>query len=275
MKTEKRMEFKIIKKEDENIHKYPTDDLKIVKDFADKLQVELGDFLAGVVMFGSVVRRESTEKSDIDVLVVIDDLSFQLTDPLVETYRLIIERIIAKVSVKLHVTSMTLTSFWEYSKAGDPVVVNILRDGVGIVDSGFFAPLHMLLKQGRIRPSEESVWRYFGRSPKTLVNSRWHLLQATLDLYWAVIDSAHAALMRRNEIPPTPDHVGDMLDKVYSRKGLLEKKYVDTMEKFYKLSKGITHRDIKEIKGPEYEKYFAEAQDFVKRMRKLIERGKF
>jgi predicted nucleotidyltransferase len=269
------MEFKIKKRENENIHRYPTDDVKIAGTFADKLKIELGDFLKGIVLFGSAVRREATAESDIDILVVTDDVSFQLTDALIEAYRVIIENVIARVSRKLHVTSMTFTSFWEYAKAGDPVVVNILRDGVALYDTGFFDPLQRLLKEGRIRPSEESVWRYFGRAPRTLVNSRWHLLQATLDLYWATIDAAHAALMRKNEIPPTPEHVADMLEKVFVKWKLLEPKYVMTMKKFYKLSKMITHREIKEIHGQEYEKYMREAADFVERMKVIIEKGKF
>lgn len=269
------MEFKIKKRENENIHKYPTEDVKIADAFADKIKNELTDFLKGVVLFGSAVRREATAESDIDILVITDDISFQLTDALVEAYRVIIENIIAQVSRKLHVTSMTFTSFWEYAKAGDPVVVNVLRDGVALYDTGFFEPLQGLLKQGRIRPSEESVWRYFGRAPRTLVNSRWHLLQATLDLYWAVIDAAHAALMRKNEIPPTPEHVADLLERVFVRKKLLEARYAETMRKFYKLSKMITHREIKEIGGEEYERYMKEAAEFVERMKVLIEKGKF
>jgi len=269
------MEFKVMKKENENIHKYPTDDLKLAQRFSQQLKNELGDFLMGTILFGSAVRRESTKGSDIDVLVISDDVTFQVTDALIESYRIIVEKIIAETSSKLHVTSMTFTSFWEYVKAGDPVAVNILRDGIGLIDTGFFEPLQKLLKQGRIRPSEESVWRYFGRAPRTLLNSKWHLLQATLDLYWAVIDSAHAALMRKNEVPPTPEHVADMLDKIYVKHRLLEKKYVETMRKFYKLSKAITHREIKSISGQEYEKYFAEAEAFVRRMKGLVEKGKY
>jgi len=269
------MEFRIEKKENENMHKYPSEDLAIVKKFSEKMKKELHDFLMGIIVFGSTVRRETTDKSDIDVLVITNDTKFQISEALIEAYRIIVEKIIHETSDKLHVNSMTFTSFWSYAKAGDPVVVNILRDGIALMDSGFFDPLQRLLKMGRIRPSEESVWRYFGRSPKTLVNSKWHLLQATLDLYWAVIDSAHAALMRKNEIPPTPDHVAEMLDRIYVKHKLLEKKYVGTMQKFYKLSKMITHREIKEIKGGEYEGYYQEADAFVRRMKKLIEKGRF
>ncbi|MBS3123595.1 nucleotidyltransferase domain-containing protein [Candidatus Woesearchaeota archaeon] len=266
------MQFRIQKKDNENIHKYPTDDLKIAQGFARDLKVELGDFLLGVILFGSSARKETTHQSDIDVLIVGDDATYQLSEELIQGYRIIVENMIARTSLKLHVTSMTFTSFWEYSKAGDPVVVNILRDGVALIDSGFFEPLQRLLKSGRIRPSEESIWRYYGRSPMTLLNSRWHLLQATLDLYWAVIDAAHAALMRKDVIPPTPEHVADHLDKTFVEHHLLEKKYVQTMSNFYHLSKKITHREIKEIKGEEYEQYYKNAEEFVRRMRKLVEK---
>ncbi|MFA6461258.1 MAG: nucleotidyltransferase domain-containing protein [Candidatus Woesearchaeota archaeon] len=269
------MEFRIEKRENENIHKYPTEDFRIALKFAEQTKKELDNFVISIILFGSSARREDTAKSDIDILVITDDANFTINEPLVEAYRIIVENIIAKTSTKLHITSMTLTSFWEYTRGGDPVVVNILRDGVTLIDIGFFEPMQKLLKQGRIRPSEESVWRYFGRSPRTLLNSRWHLLQAGLDLYWAVIDSAHAALMRKNEIPPTPEHVADMLERVFVKSKLLEPKYVDTMRKFYRLSKMITHREIKEITGPEYEKLYLEADQFVRAMKKLIEIHKF
>lgn len=269
------MHFKIERKENENLHKYPSTDVLLAQKFADRLVEELGEFLMGVVVFGSTVRRESTEQSDIDVLIVTNDASFVIDEPLVEAYRVIVDQLILKTSEKFHVTSMTFTAFWEYARAGDPVVVNILRDGFALYDSGFFDPLQRLLKAGKIRPSEESIWRYFGRAPKTLTNSRWHLLQASLDLYWAVIDSAHAALMRYNQIPPTPEHVADLLQKVFVGKKLLDKKGVETMRKFYTLSKQITHRELQRISGAEYEKLYKEADYFVRQMKRLIDKGSY
>jgi len=52
---------------------------------------------------------------------------------------------------------------------------------------------------------------------------------------------------------------------------LLEKKYPATMRKFYRLMKMISHRDIKEISGQEFDQYYKEASDYVDRMKKLIE----
>jgi len=167
---------------------------------------------------------------------------------------------------------MTLTSFWEYMREGDPVSINILRDGIPLEGKDIFNPLQALLIQGRVRPTKESIWAYFARSPRTLLNSKWHVLQATLDLYWAVIDASHAALMKQGEIPPSPEHVADLLEEKLVKKRLIEKKHADTMTKFYKLMKGITHREIKEISGAEYDKYLKEADDFVKRIQEFIEK---
>ncbi len=264
------MEFKIGKKDDDLLQRYPTEDMRIANAFTRELQKELQDFLVAVVLFGSTARKKSSEKSDIDVLLIGNDVEINMTNEFIETYKIILEKLIAKHSTRLHVTSMTFTSFWDYARAGDPVTVNILRDGVALYDIGFFRPTQMLLRQGRIRPSEESLWRYFSRAPKSLTNSRWHVLQATLDLYWAVIDSAHAALMKKNIVPPSPEHVADMLQEVFASKRQLEARYVASMRKFYQVSKGIVHRDTKEVSGLEYEALFKEATDFVNRMKKLI-----
>ena len=55
-------------------------------------------------------------------------------------------------------------------------------------------------------------------------------------------------------------------------KKVFKTKQVNIMRRFYKLMKMITHREVKEINGEEFDRYFAEAEDFVKRLRKFIEK---
>ena len=266
------MKFDIPRRKSPNIEHYPRDDLDLVYKFSKELKEELGNFIKAVVIFGSTARKTKRKKgSDIDVMIVVDDLSIVLSKDIVEAYRIIIQKTIVKVSTRLHIISLRFTSFWEYIRNGDPIGINILRDGVAVIDTGFFDPLQSLLKRGRIRPTQESIWTYFIRAPNTLHNSKWHILQATLDLYWAVIDSAHAALMKLGEIPPTPSHVADLMQERMVKKRLLEPHYIRTMSKFYNLMKMITYREIKEIKGAEYDKYYKEAEAFVNRMKSFIE----
>ncbi len=233
---------------------------------------EFGSFIKSVVLFGSAARKLGTAKpGDIDILVVVNDLNMVLSPEAVETYRVIMERLVQETSTRLHITTLKLTNFWDYIRLGDPIVINILRDGVALIDTGIFDPMQALLYMGRIRPTYESIWTYYSRAPSTLINSRWHILQATLDLYWAVIDSAHAALMKHGEIPPSPNHVADMLDEKLVRNSILERKYVAMMRDFYSLAKRIMHREVRDVTGLQFETYFKHADEFVKRMKKIID----
>lgn len=266
------MEFQTKEKTHPNIRSYKAEDFKHAKEFAEKIQKELeGGFLKAAILFGSTARKEETyHEPDIDVLLIINDLTLILSPEVVEAYRVITRNVASKVSKRLHITTFKLTSFWDYLRNGDPVAVNILRDGVPLYDAGFFEPAQALLFQGRIRPTRESVWTYFARAPNTIKSSEWHLLQATIDLYWAVIDAAHAALMHYNEVPPSPSHVSDMIMEKLVSKRICSRKEAETMKFFYELSKKITHRQKNTVTGKEYDGYLLRAKGFVDVMKRVI-----
>ncbi len=269
------MKFKIEKIRHHNISKYKQADLKIATAFGNEVLKEVKDYVKAITLFGSTVKEDKPivgGEGDIDVLIIINDISTKITPDFVEAYRIIIRKLALKHSKRLHITTLKFTNFWEYMRVGDPIGINMLRSSYPLYDSGFFEPLQSLLKNGRIRPTQESVWTYFARAPTTLKNSRWHILQATLDLYWGVIASAHAAIMAVGEVPPSPAHVADIMHKTLVKHRLIKAKYVETMRKFYNLSKMITHRQIQEIKGQEFEIYYSEAEEFIEEMRKVIEK---
>ena len=266
------MDFTIQERKHPNVKNYTSEDYKLADKFANAMKKELGEFLKASILFGSAARTSKPlYERDIDVLMLIDDLTLVLSPEVVEAYRVITENTAAKVSKRLHVTTMKLTNFWEYIRNGDPLAVNMLRDGVPLLDVGIFEPMQMLLFQGRIRPTREAMYVYFARAPATLVNADWHIMQATLDLYWAVIDSAHAALIRVGEIPPSPSHIADLLYEKLARKKMISKKAPKVMEFFYDLSRKITHRKIWRISGQDYDKYKTMADAFVKEMKTVVE----
>jgi predicted nucleotidyltransferase/uncharacterized protein (UPF0332 family) len=268
------LEFDIQKRKRQVSDSYSKDAVDIAYTFSKKVYKEFSKFIKAIVLFGSTARKKSdgANKGDIDILIIVDDVSIIIDREFVEAYRIIVEKIVAQVNPKkLHITTLKFTSFWEYVRAGDPVAINILRDGIPIIDSGFFEPLQVLLYQGRIRPSPESMWSYFSKAPVTLHNSKWHIKQGVLDLYWAVIDAAHAALMKLNEVPPSPNHVADMLEQKMVQRGLLKQKHVETMRRFYHISRIILHGQITEISGAQFDDYFKEAKEFVEEMQKFIE----
>lgn len=268
------MDFPIEDRKSNHLQKYRKEDIDVVYEFSKNVKKELGNLLKGIVLFGSAARHIDTNKTshDIDILLIIDDVAIKLTPELIQTYRIIVEKITFKVSKKLHITSLRLTNFWEYVRAGDPIAINMLRDGVAILDSGFFEPLQMLLYQGRIRPSAESIQNYMMMAPQTLQNSRGHIVQAILDLYWAVIDAAHASLMYIGEVPPSPAHVADLMEEKLIKPGLMHKRHLHTMRTFYSLGKSVMHGQISDITGDQYEAYYKEAYDFVMSVKSFINR---
>ncbi len=246
-------------------------ELDIARTFSKKVLTEMGGLVKEVILFGETARSPGKGK-DIDILIVIDDVTMQLTPELIQTYRVLLEKIVIATSPLLHVMTLKLSTFWEYVRAGEPVITNILRDGIALVGTGFFDPLQHLLRQGRIRPSPEAIWNYLNRAPHTLKNSDWHLLQATLDLYWAVIDTAHAALMTEGVIPTAPQHVAELFHEHLVKQRGLSARYSHVVDLFYHLSKKITRRELITIKGTDYEKYKHLAREFVTEVNRHTEK---
>ena len=269
------VQFSVRKRDNINIPKYHEQDIKIATQFATVTYKELTELMKAIVLFGSAARGTDNKSSDIDILIVIDDVHVVLTEELMEAYKIIIDKKIAQVSKRLHVSTLKLSTFWEYVRAGDPLVINILRDGIPLVDSGFFDPLQALLYTGRIRPTQESIHTYFNKAPITLNNADWHVMQGVLDLYWAVVDAAHAALMSQGVIPPTPSHLSDLIQKELVNEKKLDAKYAKEMKFFYELMKKITHREIKTISGAEYDNLRNRAHDFVRAMGSFVKNAKY
>jgi uncharacterized protein (UPF0332 family) len=194
-------------------------------------------------------------------------------EELIAWYRENLALLIAKQKYKkeLHINTVTLTAFWKELKEGDPVAINVLRYGTPLVDhGGFFNPLKILLRRGKIRPTAEAIYIAMQRAPMHLSRSKYAILGAVEGLYWAMVDGAHAALMAAGHTPPSPEHVYDMLLKVFGKK--LNKKYVNNFKEMYSVAHSITHGNIKGLRGKELDDLRENAEDFVSEMKKLVKK---
>ncbi|MEM5805763.1 MAG: nucleotidyltransferase domain-containing protein, partial [Candidatus Aenigmatarchaeota archaeon] len=105
--------------------------MELVKNYAKKVLEKYGQYIKAIVMMGSVVREEFKPKSDIDVFVVVDDTTFQLTNEMLDKLDADLLKIAddipeAWITVKtpdgrdekINLISVqpvyTLTEFWEY-----------------------------------------------------------------------------------------------------------------------------------------------------------------
>ena len=127
-----------LKKQNVGVANYKKQDFDIAYEFSKKIYEEMKDLIKATVLFGSSARK-TTSQGDIDVLVIIDDLTVRLTPELTEAYTLITEKLITEISPMLHITTLKLTAFWEYVRAGDPIIINMLREGIALLDTGFLS----------------------------------------------------------------------------------------------------------------------------------------
>ncbi|MBT3690977.1 hypothetical protein HOG16_01905 [Candidatus Woesearchaeota archaeon] len=235
-------------------------------------------YIVSYVAAGSLFRGEKS--NDIDVYVVIDDpdvrrmTRVELRDKL---RSLIISQgfeaaAITGVKKDFHVQIYILTDFWESIKDAHPVIFTLLRDGVPIYDRGVFTPWRLLLNMGRIRPSPEAIDMQMDMGEKLLERAKKKLLMiAGEDLYYGILNPSQAALMLYGVSPPTPKETVKLLEEVFVKKEkILEQKYVDTLEKIRVFFKKIEHGKVKEIKGAEIDQLLIDAEDYLKRIKKLF-----
>ncbi len=247
-------------------------DYDIAYDFAVKSYKKFREVIKSIILFGSVPKQKAVKESDIDIIVIIDDCSIEWDQELIAWYREELGKLVAEQNYrrKLHINTVTLSTFWEEVKAGEPVAINIIRYGQALIDfGGFFDPLKVMLAKGRIRPTTEAVFTSLRRAPVHISKARFSVMGSIEHLWWAMVDSAHAALMAAGEVPPSPEHVSYMLNEVFVRNKVLDKKYVRWYDEMFDISKRIIHGDLKELKGKEVDDHIEKVVEFEKAMRRI------
>jgi len=253
----------------------PNADYKLAYDFAAKAYKQFGPVVLSIVVFGSVAKGEARKESDIDIVIIVDNVSMIWGEEVISWYRENLFNIMKKEPARdrLHINTVTLSTFWDNVRVGDPAIINMLRYGVALVDLGFFEPLKYLLYLGRIGPTAESIYTTLNRTPWHMLRARVKTLSAVEDLYWAMVDSSHAALMIHGYTPPSPEHVPEMLTEAFVSKKKLSKLYIEWYNELYKLAHDIKNNVVHKIAGEDYDKLMRRTHEFTRVMEKLTKEG--
>ena len=237
-------------------------------------------YIVAYVAAGSFFRGDATSH-DIDIFIVVDDTDvkkmtrIELRDRLYAIIRDMGREASQIIGVKkeFHIQAYILTDFWDSIKDASPVIYTFLRDGVPIFDRGIFMPWKLLLKMGRIRPSPEAIDMQMEMGEKLIQTAKGKLLNLlSWDLYNAILGPAQAAIMLYGIAPPTHKESIRLMDEIFVKKEkLLEKKYVDILTKAIKNCKDFEHGKLKETTGKEIDDFLKDAEDYMKRIRKLFE----
>ena len=237
-------------------------------------------YVVSYVIAGSLVRGDVTKESDVDSFIIINDTDVKRMPRLELKERLkgMIYQYVAEATalagVKkniLNVQIYLLTDFWESVKDAHPVMFTLIRDGVPLYDKGTFLPWKALLKMGRLKPSPEAIDMFMSMGDKTVKRAKATLLDILVhDIYWGIMTPSQALLMLYGLPPPTPKQTASEMKKIFfDKEKMLEKKYLNILEKIVGIYKDFEHEKIKEIKGAELDKLLRDTDDYLKRLKEL------
>jgi len=272
------MPKKIIKKSKRiNSNNVPTLKFKnehdIALDFAIKVYKKFEKAVKSIILFGSTAKKTQTAGSDIDIIIVIDDASINWDQELVAWYRQELETILKTnpYQTSIHINTVKLTTWWQDLMRGDPIILNILRNGEALIDAaGFFDPLKFLLIQGKIKSTPEAIYNALQRAPTHLARSKAAELNSIEGLYWCMVDSAHAALIAAKISPPSPEHIPEELVKNFVNTKKLKIEYVQWYRELLMLHKEISRGKTTDLKGADIDLWQKRAEEFLDAMAKLV-----
>jgi predicted nucleotidyltransferase/uncharacterized protein (UPF0332 family) len=236
-------------------------------------------YVVSYVIGGSLVRGEAVKTSDVDVFIVINDTDVKRMPrlELKERLRGIIYQYVAEASSlagvknKLEPQIYLLTDFWEAVKDAHPVIFTFIRDGIPLYDRGTFMPWKTLLNMGKLKPSPEAIDMFMSMGDKVVSRSKKVLLsEVFVNIFWGITTPAQALLMLSGLPPPNAkkELVSDFKREFYNKK-MIEKKYIDFLDKVVNIWRDYEHEKIKEISGKEIDKLLEDTQDYLKRLKEL------
>lgn len=246
----------------------------IASDFAIKIYDKFDQMIKSIVLFGSSAKQSSTVDSDIDIIVIIDDVSIRWDQELIAWYREELGKLIQANSYAkpLHINTVKLSTWWDDMMRGDPVVINILRFGDALVDyGGFFNPLRILLKEGKIKSTPESIYTLLQRAPGHMTRARQSMLAVVDGLYWTMVDAAHAALISADIMPSSPEEIPVVLNENFAKNRQLNKRFISYYSEIHAVAKEIIHGTRTSVKGKELDDWFLKADLFLGEMAKLVD----
>lgn len=239
---------------------------KVVK-FTNLARKQFGGMIKSVLIFGSAAKGTMKEGSDIDVWIILDDTATKSSEDLgkVDTQLYLM----AREFKDLHIQTTTLTEFWKWVREGSPELVNFLRYGLPVYDTGFVKPVKRMLEMGLIPPSEETIALKAKTAEARMKKIELDLKSMIFELRYAATDICQAVVMYYYKARPDQKAIPGYLEKLVEEKGL-EKKYVEKFVELDKLWKDIDHGKIKKVEIEHVKKAMELANEIIERLKTLL-----
>lgn len=239
---------------------------KVVK-FTNESRKHYGNVIKSVVIFGSAAKGTMVKGSDADIWVVLDDTATKGSEDLDKVNSQLY--LIAHELKDLHVQTATLTEFWDWIKRGSPELVNYLRYGLVVYDTGFIKPVQRMLQLGLIPPSEETISLKARSAEARYRKIKLDIKGMIFELRYTAMDIIQAVVMYFYKASPDYKAAPEYLEKLVKDKKI-EKIYVEKFKELDDLWKAIDHREIKEVKAEHLEKALTLSKELIDRLKKVL-----
>jgi len=235
--------------------------------FMNEIRRKYGDLIKAVVIFGSVARGDLKKGSDVDIWVILDDTISKAstdTESVVRGLYLISESI-----GSVHVQTTSLTDFWQWIKLGSPELINYLKYGLVIYDTGFVKPIQRMLSLGLLPPSEEAVSLKAKASILRLKKIQSDIKSLIFDLRYSASDMIQAVIMQLYKAQPDQKEIPNYLEKLV-KEGKLEEGYIEKWKELDELWKKIDHEEIKEVDSTHLALAEKLSKDIIERFKSFL-----
>lgn len=239
---------------------------KVVK-FTNEARKQFGNIVKSVLIFGSAAKGELKKTSDADVWVILDDTATKSSEDLDKVSGQLY--LIAHELKDLHIQITPLTEFWQWVRAGSPELVNFLRYGLAIYDTGFIKPVQRMLQMGLLPPSEETISLKAKAAVARLKKLKLDLKSMIFELRYSATDIIQAVVMYYYKAQPDQKVIPEFLEKLVLDKGL-EKEYVEKFKELDRMWKDLEHKIVKEVDAQYLKKAFDLAYDIIERFKRLL-----
>lgn len=252
-------------------------DSRDVQKYVEAVLRKFGKYIKSMVIWGSAKTGVGkSKKSDIDIAVIVDDTDVR-TMTREEVKEKLFQRLVElayPISKKLHPQPYLLTEFWEYVREGNPVLFNVLKDGMPLYDTGFFVPIQMIFRMGNIKPSKEAIDKHMYVAKELIKLAKNTLLEKlSYDLEQAVVSSTQAVLMELGYRPPAPKEIPNFVEEVLVKKEkLVNEKFAEIAREIIQTYKDIEHRERKEYLGSEFERHCKLTEKYVEKMEQILKK---
>lgn len=223
-KLEKELEEVHLAKREEQeakVMKGPSKELyaKIVQ-FTNLARKQYGDIIKSVLIFGSAARGTMVKGSDADIWVILDDTATKTSEDLEKVNTQLY--LIAHELKDIHIQTTLLTEFWQWVKMGSPELVNYLRYGLPVYDSGFIKPIQRMLQMGLLPPSEETIALKARAAEARLKKIKIDIKSMIFELRYTMLDIVQSVVMYFYKATPDYRAAPDYIEKLVKEKNWKE-----------------------------------------------------